>query len=103
MRGVGPAVDLQRTAGPAQAVEPGIRDLAGAQEVARDQHIVPVRRQPRRDAGRLGVAGGIQRHVDLTLKTLLAVPVGLAVPDEQQFGHLASVTWRTAANGRGRT
>jgi len=59
-------------------------------------------RVARRQGLGLRLAHGVERHVDVALEALLAVPVGLAVADDDQFGHGAAVTWRTAGGGRGR-
>ena len=63
--------------------------LPRAQQVAAHQvlHTEPLSQQPLRHAAGLLQARGVQRHIHLALKAQLAVPVGFAVADEDEFGH----------------
>ena len=64
---------------------------AGALQVAADQHVDRlVGQAPAQPVG-LFEADGIQGHVDLPLEAVLAVPVGLTVANDDQFGHGAIV------------
>jgi hypothetical protein len=65
------------------------------------KRVIPLTGQARTQPLSLGMTRRVERHVDLALKALLAVPVGLAMADEKQFGH-GRVTWQRVGRGPGR-
>ena len=63
------------------------RGALRALQVAAHQHVDRLTGQAVGQAVGLGQPHGIQGHVDLALKAVLAVPVGFAMANDDQFGH----------------
>ncbi|MNE85616.1 hypothetical protein D3C80_1826340 [compost metagenome] len=63
--------------------------MLGADEVATDQvvHHQFLRGKAFGQTAGLFVAGGVEGDVHVALKAQFAVPVGLSVADEDEFGH----------------
>lgn len=74
----------------------GLRRLPRADEVAAHQVIdrQALRHQPLRQAAGLLVPGGVEGHIHLALEAQLAVPVGFAMADEDEFGHAPIIKCR---------
>jgi len=64
-----------------------LRGLAGAAEIARINRVERDVREALRESGRLGASSVGQGPVGMPLPTASPVPVGLAVPGEQQRRH----------------
>ena len=74
-------------AGQAQLLRDGMRGLPGAQQVAGIEAMRRLAGQAPGQPPRLLQADGVQAHVDVALESQFAIPVGLAVAQEDQFGH----------------
>ena len=72
----------QRDQRKTQRLRDGLRRLPCAHKIAAVERVgLPAEKVTARGSG-LGLAGGVEREVEMTLHALLDIPVGLAVADE---------------------